>query len=139
MRDDAHLAEEAGRRRTSGRLLDAIERHTARGRMLEVGCCHGLPLDEARRRGWEVAGLELADASRAHARDALGLDVKIGDARGARPGERRRSAGDRATSATGSPGSAPLARGLATVRRLGVAQRPLTFSLGDERAVVARR
>ena len=75
MSDDAYLAEEAGRRRTSERLLDAIERHTSRGRMLEVGCGHGLLLDEARARGWQVAGLELADASRAYARDTLGLDV----------------------------------------------------------------
>jgi SAM-dependent methyltransferase len=76
MRDDAYLAEEAGRRRTAQRLLDAIERHAPRGRMLEVGCGHGLLLDEARGRGWQVEGLEIADASREHARDALGLDVK---------------------------------------------------------------
>jgi 2-polyprenyl-3-methyl-5-hydroxy-6-metoxy-1,4-benzoquinol methylase len=75
MRDDAYLAEEAGRRRTSQRLLDAIERHGPRGRMLEVGCGHGLLLDEARRRGWAVEGLEIADASREHAR-SLGLDVR---------------------------------------------------------------
>ena len=75
MRDDAYLAEEAGRRRTSQRLLDAIERHAPRGRMLEVGCGHGLLLDEARTRGWEVTGLELADASREHAVQ-LGLDVR---------------------------------------------------------------
>jgi SAM-dependent methyltransferase len=75
MRDDAYLAEEAGRRRTAQRLLDAIERHAPRGRMLEVGCGHGLLLDEARRRGWAVEGLELADASRKHAR-RLGLEVR---------------------------------------------------------------
>jgi SAM-dependent methyltransferase len=75
MRDDAYLAEESGRRRTSRRLLDAIERHAPRGRMLEVGCGHGLLLDEARTRGWAVEGLEIADASRAHAL-ALGLDVR---------------------------------------------------------------
>ena len=75
MRDDNYLVEEAGRRRTSQRLLDAIERHAPRGRMLEVGCGHGLLLDEARRRGWAVEGLELANASREHAR-SLGLEVR---------------------------------------------------------------
>src|SRR3954467_11300841 len=75
MRDDAYLAEEAGRRRTARRLLDAIERHAPRGRMLEVGCGHGLLLDEARARGWSVEGLELSEESREHAR-SLGLDVR---------------------------------------------------------------
>jgi SAM-dependent methyltransferase len=75
MRDDAYLAEEKGRRRTARRLLEAIERHAPRGRMLEVGCGHGLLLDEARARGWAVEGLELAAESREHAR-SLGLDVR---------------------------------------------------------------
>jgi SAM-dependent methyltransferase len=73
--DAAYLAEEAGRRATARRLLALIERHAARGHLLEVGCGHGLLLDEARRRGWTVVGLEPSAASRAHARDALGLDV----------------------------------------------------------------
>jgi SAM-dependent methyltransferase len=75
MRDDAYLAEEAGRRVTARRLVAAIERHAPRGRMLEVGCGHGLLLDEARRRGWTVTGLEPARAARAHAA-SLGLDVR---------------------------------------------------------------
>jgi 2-polyprenyl-3-methyl-5-hydroxy-6-metoxy-1,4-benzoquinol methylase len=76
MRDDAYLTEETGRRRTAGRVIDAIERHRSRGRMLDVGCGHGLLLDEARSRGWRVTGLEISDASRAHAQDALGLDIR---------------------------------------------------------------
>ena len=77
MEDDAYLEEEAGRRATARRLL----RHVAkvalrRGRLLEVGCGHGLLLDEARRAGWQVRGLEPARAARAHAVDALGLDVR---------------------------------------------------------------
>lgn len=226
MRDDAYLAEEAGRRRTSRRLLDAIERHTPRGRLLEVGCGHGLLLDEARVRGWQVTGLELADASRAHAVEALGLDVR-GDtleevdaatdgglqaivlsdvlehlddpvaalaqiARLLAPGGvallvtpdpasrtarlagarwwgylrshtyliphatlRRllRAAGlepveEKHLLRTFSFGywvaglgerSGPLSRALAAVRQLGVARRPVTLSLGDERVVVAQR
>ena len=76
MRDDAYLVEEDGRRRTARRVLDAIERHGKRGRMLDVGCGHGLLLDEARARGWQVAGLEISSASRAHAAEDLGLDVR---------------------------------------------------------------
>jgi SAM-dependent methyltransferase len=74
--DAAYLAEEAGRRATARRLLALVERHAPRGRLLEVGCGHGLLLDEARRRGWTVVGLEPSAASRTHARDALGLDVR---------------------------------------------------------------
>ncbi len=52
--------------------------------MLEVGCGHGLLLDEARARGWSVEGLELAAASREHAR-SLGLDVRDQTLEEARP------------------------------------------------------
>src|SRR5437763_2059722 len=76
MRDDAYLAEEPGRRRTAGRLLDMIERHAPAGRLLDVGCGHGLLLDEARRRGYEVEGVELSESAGAYARDVLGLPVR---------------------------------------------------------------
>lgn len=76
MRDDAYLDQEAGRRATARRLLDLVEgQATGRGRLLDVGCGYGLLLDEARRRGWTVRGLELSAAGRAHATDALGLEV----------------------------------------------------------------
>ena len=75
MHDDAYLAEEAGRRRTAGRLLELIARYQPAGRLLDVGCGHGLLLDEARRRGYEVEGLELSASSAAYARDVLGLTV----------------------------------------------------------------
>ena len=76
MEDDAYLEEEAGRRATSRRLLKHVERVAPRrGRLLEVGCGHGLLLDEARRAGWRVHGLEPARAARAHA-ESLGLDVR---------------------------------------------------------------
>jgi 2-polyprenyl-3-methyl-5-hydroxy-6-metoxy-1,4-benzoquinol methylase len=83
MRDEHYLDEEAGRRRTARRLLDLIEdcagapRADGRsGRLLDVGCGPGLLLDEARRRGYEVSGLELSEASATHARETLGLDVQ---------------------------------------------------------------
>jgi 2-polyprenyl-3-methyl-5-hydroxy-6-metoxy-1,4-benzoquinol methylase len=76
MTDEAYLGEEAGRRATSARLLDLVARFVPRGRLLDVGCGPGLLLDEARRRGYEATGLELSRASAAHARAALGLDVR---------------------------------------------------------------
>jgi SAM-dependent methyltransferase len=75
MEDDRYLDEEAGRRATARRLLRHVEKAAPRGRLLEVGCGHGLLLDEARRRGWQVTGLEPARAARAHA-ESLGLDVR---------------------------------------------------------------
>ena len=74
--DEAYLAEETGRRATAAHLLDLIGEHVGTGRLLDVGCGHGLLLDEARRRGFEVVGLELSRAAARHARDVLGLDVR---------------------------------------------------------------
>ena len=75
MADDAYLSEEPGRRETAQRLLDLIARHVPAGRLLDVGCGHGLLLDEARRRGYEVSGIELSTGAAAYARDVLKLDV----------------------------------------------------------------
>jgi SAM-dependent methyltransferase len=75
MRDDDYLAEEAGRRATARRLLERVESVGSVGRLLDVGCGHGLLVDEARRRGWDASGLEVAAAAVAHAR-AQGLSVR---------------------------------------------------------------
>jgi SAM-dependent methyltransferase len=75
MRDERYLDEEEGRRTTARRLLDEIGGHVPRGRLLDVGCGHGLLLDEARARGYEVEGLELSEDAAAHARGVLGLTV----------------------------------------------------------------
>jgi SAM-dependent methyltransferase len=76
MSDDAYLVEETGRRATAASLLDLIGEHVSSGRLLDVGCGHGLLLDEARRRGFDVVGLELSRSAALHARQALGLDVR---------------------------------------------------------------
>src|SRR5919204_4667835 len=73
--DEAYLAEETGRRATAAHLLDLIGEHVGTGRLLDVGCGHGLLLDEARRRGYEVEGLELSSGAAAYAREVLGLEV----------------------------------------------------------------
>jgi 2-polyprenyl-3-methyl-5-hydroxy-6-metoxy-1,4-benzoquinol methylase len=76
MRDDAYLSEETGRRATANRLLDLIAAHVPGGRLLDVGCGHGLLLDEARRRGYQTVGLELSREAARHARETLNLDVR---------------------------------------------------------------
>ena len=75
MRDHHYLDEEEGRRATARRLLDEIGRHAPSGSLLDVGCGHGLLLDEARRRGYQVEGLELSEHAAAHARGRLRLQV----------------------------------------------------------------
>jgi SAM-dependent methyltransferase len=76
MSDDAYLGEEAGRRATAAHLLDLVAAQVPSGRLLDVGCGHGLLLDEARARGYDVVGLELSRSAARHAREALGLDVQ---------------------------------------------------------------
>jgi SAM-dependent methyltransferase len=75
MRDEHYLDEEDGRRATARRLLDQIGKYAPGGRLLDVGCGHGLLLDEARRRGYDVEGLELSEDASRHSRGALGLTV----------------------------------------------------------------
>jgi 2-polyprenyl-3-methyl-5-hydroxy-6-metoxy-1,4-benzoquinol methylase len=58
--------------------LRLLERQGPPGRLLDVGCAAGFFLDEARRRGWAVEGVELAAAMAEHARDRLGLPVRTG-------------------------------------------------------------
>jgi SAM-dependent methyltransferase len=76
MSDDAYLVEEHGRRATAVRLLELIRARVPAGRLLDVGCGHGLLLDEARTAGYEPTGLELSRSAAGHARDGLGLDVR---------------------------------------------------------------
>ena len=75
MADSDYLAEEQGRRETARRLLDLVGAHGPPGTLLDVGCGHGLLLDEARRRGFSVKGIELSRTAAGYARDVLGLDV----------------------------------------------------------------
>src|SRR5438105_2653192 len=76
MHDDGYLAEEEGRRRTARRLLDMLEPRAPGARLLEVGCGHGLLLDEARSRGYAVKGLDLSAEAVRFAREELKLPVE---------------------------------------------------------------
>jgi SAM-dependent methyltransferase len=74
--DETYMLEERGRRRAAGRLLDLLATHMPAGHLLQVGCGHGLLLDEARRRGYDVEGVEPSTQAVRYARDRLGLAVK---------------------------------------------------------------
>ena len=75
---DDYVAEQAGQRATAAGLLERIEAHAARGRLLDVGCWLGFLLAEARERGWSGVGLEPSEFAGAWAREHLGVDVRRG-------------------------------------------------------------
>ena len=59
--------------------LAFVRRWADRGRVLDVGCSTGLFLNEARKAGFEVSGIEFSEASAQFARDQFGLSVTNGD------------------------------------------------------------
>jgi SAM-dependent methyltransferase len=72
---EEYLVEEEGQRETARRLLARLERHTARGALLDLGCWTGFLLAEARGRGWEPLGVEPSEFASAYAGERLGLPV----------------------------------------------------------------
>ena len=65
--------------KTASRRLDTIERYTpARGRLLDVGCALGFFLEEARRRGWEVDGVDISAHAIQYANEQLGIPARCG-------------------------------------------------------------
>jgi len=67
------------KRRKFDRVLEDFEPYRKLGRLLDVGCNEGLFLDHARRRGWEVAGVEILEPVAEIARRERGLDVRTGE------------------------------------------------------------
>jgi SAM-dependent methyltransferase len=61
-----------------GRWLDAVERHHRPGTLLDVGCGTGLFLAVARRRGWQVTGIDASVEATAWARSHFDLEVRTG-------------------------------------------------------------
>jgi SAM-dependent methyltransferase len=67
-------AEERKRHHFSGLLVE-LETLRPVGELLEVGSAYGFFLDEARRRGWRVRGIEPSPHAARHAREELELDI----------------------------------------------------------------
>jgi SAM-dependent methyltransferase len=67
-------AEDRKRHHFAG-LLAEIEAMRGPGDLLEVGSAYGFFLDEARRRGWRVRGIEPSRHAARHAREEFRLDV----------------------------------------------------------------
>jgi SAM-dependent methyltransferase len=70
-----YAAAEARKRHHFRGLLDSLERLTGVGDLFEVGSAYGFFLDEARRRGWRVRGVEPSQPAARHAREQLKLPI----------------------------------------------------------------
>jgi 2-polyprenyl-3-methyl-5-hydroxy-6-metoxy-1,4-benzoquinol methylase len=49
-----------------------------KGNLLEIGCAAGFFLEEAKKKGWNVTGIELSEFVSSYAREKLGLNVFTG-------------------------------------------------------------
>lgn len=74
----SYLGEEASHRFQARRYLRRLESLVRPGALLDIGCAAGFFLDEARRSGWSVRGLDVSPWASVHARQALGMDVATG-------------------------------------------------------------
>lgn len=76
MVDESYIEEESCRRLSARIFLKAIS-HLKRksGKILEIGCTAGFLLDEARKYGWGVYGVELSEWAAKYAKEKFNLDV----------------------------------------------------------------
>jgi 2-polyprenyl-3-methyl-5-hydroxy-6-metoxy-1,4-benzoquinol methylase len=76
---EAHIANylkhEKVRRQTSQWRLKQLDKYDRTGRLLEIGSSGGFFLDEARKLGFEVTGVELNQEGVKYSREVLGLTV----------------------------------------------------------------
>lgn len=73
--DEEYIKEEKGRRRSNRIIIKRIGSFVKPGRMLEIGCANGFFLDEARKAGWEVTGVEPSRWARQYAKERLGMQA----------------------------------------------------------------
>lgn len=76
MVDEGYVAEEQGRRKTACMVLKKLQRYQKKDKlMLDVGCSTGFFLDEAKKKGWQVQGVELSLWAAKIARDKFDIEV----------------------------------------------------------------
>lgn len=73
-----YRGEESNHRANAAARIRLLDRHHPVDRLLDVGCAAGFFLDEARKRGWEVQGVEFSTEMALYARTRLALDVYVG-------------------------------------------------------------
>jgi SAM-dependent methyltransferase len=73
------LVEALVRAARSARARAVVRAHPSPGSVLDDGCGRGLMLAELAARGWRAVGVEASVAASRHAREVLGLDVRVGE------------------------------------------------------------
>lgn len=73
-----YIADEPNIRRTAQRRLAFLEKFTAPGRLLDVGCAAGFFMDEAAKRGWAVEGLDVSAFAVEYTREQFGHETRHG-------------------------------------------------------------
>lgn len=80
--DEIYINEKNGRVATFNKAIEEIERLKSKGKILDVGCYAGFFLEVARKRGWDVCGVEPCAWACEYANKRLGLDVRKSSLKG---------------------------------------------------------
>ena len=75
MVDNEYVEEEEGRRLSARPILEQLKKMGRHGHILDFGCATGFLLDEARKAGWEVYGIELSAWAVEYAKNKFGIDT----------------------------------------------------------------
>ncbi len=78
MVDEDYLKEEKGRRAQSAHILSKLKKSKKDGQLLDIGCGPGFFLDEAKRLGWQVSGVDLSLWAKEYAKKQFGIEVRKG-------------------------------------------------------------
>ena len=78
MADPEYLKEERGRRAQADIVLRKIAKFKRSGKLLDIGCGPGFFLDQAKRQGWAVHGVDLSQWSKDHAKAHFNIDITQG-------------------------------------------------------------
>jgi len=73
-----YLSDEPEHRLTALRRVQRLGRASPPGRLLDVGCAAGFFLDEARKAGWQVQGIDISPEMSSWGREQLQLDIATG-------------------------------------------------------------
>ena len=73
-----YLKDEPNIRRTFAGRLQRLSQFIKPGKLLDVGCAAGFFLDEARKAGWQVQGLDVSSFAVQYAAETFKLDVQQG-------------------------------------------------------------